>query len=352
MSLFGTLAQNLHLANNSFDRHEQRITIAGMFDAYKRQQSMGTSLITAEHEAAAMDSQGIDVKFPVINYKNVSVRATKPVTITGIGENTSAFLTVTWVTIAAGFKMYTGQHRQNSIGYQRDMAAKIKAIDAAITTAVETQAVAATEAAKTQVLADEVNIIGGHGWTSNVVEETTSDLKDSQILHDLKPLMAANDFYDFGYDIVGNQGYRAILSRMQGFGQFNQEDRTLPFQGNFFHFTNGVANDTGKSATLYAIADGHLGFLSRVEPDALNRTDLSDGTKWEIYTLPTLGIPACLYTYEGRVDGSSPTGRADLTRTGEQVFDTAFQIGFVNAYNSDRTTIPSGIIKADITKTL
>lgn len=137
---------------------------------------------------------------------------------------------------------------------------------------------------------------------------------------------------------------------MDGFGTFNEENKTLQFDNKRFHFSNSIANATGKKATGFAVADGSLGLLTRVEPDSIMKTKLKTGHEWDTLVLPGLGIETGTYTYEMAVDGSTlaPGATDHLTRTGEEVFDFAFDIAFVTPYNSNPASIPSPIIKFDI----
>ena len=130
---------------------------------------------------------------------------------------------------------------------------------------------------------------GGHSFTSNVVSETgITNLYDSYIMHDLIPMMASNDFYDMGMDVVGNQSLRAIVQRMAGFGQYNNENKTLPFENKLLHWSNQIANASGKNATGYAVADGSLGILMRVEPDSILQPAWNFH-EWDIVELPMIG---------------------------------------------------------------
>ncbi len=345
MSLVSTLVQDSRVTSE-LDKFEIRIEQAGIFDTFKRQSDSATSIVSPQLKETAFASAGRDVKVPVLNYKDVTIRSNRPLTISA-DENTSALVTVTWTTIAYGFIMYPAQHYNNEISYQADFDHKYKAMMRKVIATLEGLGATALNSAKNQVTPA---LVGGHAFSSNVFSETgISTLKNSYMIHDIVPAMASLDYYGDNMDIVGNQHLRSIVARMEGYGTFNEEDKTLPFDGKMLHWSNQITNASGKNATGYAIQDGSLGLLFRVEPDAILRTKLGTSHEWDIVDLPMIG-PVGTYTYDAAVDASSLAGSATahLTRTGAKVVDFAFDVAFVTPYNSSPSTVASPILKFDI----
>lgn len=345
MSLVSTLSLEFRANAPQFDQFEFRATRAGCLDVFKKQSQGVGSFISDDLRQKAAASFGNTVKVPYINYKDVTVRTSRPLVIAD-DENTSGFYTVTWTTFAAGFTMYPMQHYQNDVDYQRDFNAKYQAIIVKMLKAVEDAARTKIDSGKTQVINQ---VTGGHTFASNVVSETAASLKESYIQADLEPMLEGNDYSGMMMDVVGNQGFKAILRRMEGFSDFNTENKTLQFDGKDYHFSNSILNGVGKSATGYAIAPGALGMLTRVEPDSTFRTTLPDGHEWGEVIMPGLELPFGTYTYRAAVDLSANANVASgLTRTTMQAFDFAVDIAFILAHNSDRVTIPSPIIAFDV----
>lgn len=346
MSLVATLAQDFRPSAPEFSKFEFRISEAGAYNAFYEQSMSGNSWLTPDLVQKAQMSPGRSVTIPVINYKDVTIRTTRPLVIAA-DENTSALYTVQWVTFAYGFLMYPMQHYNNEIAMQQDFNAKFKAFLVKLTAAVDTQALTVLEAAKTQVLPV---VPGGHTFASNVVSETAATRNDSYILSDLDPIMRTNDFQPYQMHVIGNQGFNSIMRRMEGFGTFNHENKTLQYDSKRFGFSNRITNAVGKTASGFAIGDGTLGMLTRVEPDSQYRTRLKTGHEWDTVMLPGLGINVGTYKYDAAVDASGVAGAATahLTRTGAMAMDFAVDIAFIAAYNSDRTTIPSSIVKFDV----
>lgn len=330
-----------------FDKNEFRLTEAGAFDVFAMQSSGGRSWLSPDLIEKARRSAGNTVKIPVINYKDVTIRSTRPLVIPA-DENTSALYTVTWTTLAYGFLMYPTQYYNNDIDYQKDFNKKFKAMIVKMLKQLDTLAIAQLDTAKTQVIGE---VTGGHTFASNVVSElNTGDLKSSYILADLAPMMQSNDFSDFEMDVIGNRSLQAIVARMAGFSDANTENKTLQFLGKNFHFSNRIAGASGKVATGFAVADGTCAILTRVEPDSEQRSRTRDGYEWDKVFVPGLGLEVGTYSYETAVDANAVASPATdhLTRTPVQAFDFAFDIAFLTPYNSNPATIPTPIIKFDI----
>ncbi len=345
MSIVNTLVQDFRADVPDFDKNEFRIMNAGMLSTFQKHTDSPTSWVTNDLKNKAMlSTSNNDVTIPVIDYKDVTIRTTRPLTIAA-DENTSQLYTVTWTTFAYGFKMYRAQHFNNDISYQRDFNAKMKAMLVKMTSAIEDAGVAVVEAAKTQTIGQ---LVGGHTFTSDVVHEFAATYKDSQIIGDLLPMMQSNNFYNMMLDVVGNQGVNALLRRMEGFGAQNSENKQWQWGGNDFMFTNAIANGSGKKATGFAINQDTLGLLSRVEPDSQFRTRLGTSHEWDTVTLPGLNIEFGTYYYEEAVSAAALGAHAThLTRTGAEVYDFAVDLAFLTPYVSDTSDPVTPIIKFD-----
>lgn len=346
MSLVATLVQDSRV-RSEFDRFEIMITNAGIYDTFRRQSEAPGSIVSDALRQAAFASMGRATKVPVLNFKDVTVRSTRPLVIPA-DENTSAFVTITWTTLAYGFKMYPAQHENNDISYQQDFDHKFRAMMRKLISTLEGLGATALNTAKNQVTPELVG--GWANFTDDILSETgIASLKDSYAIHDIVPAMASLDFNDMNMDIVGNQSLRSIVARMEGYGTFNSEDKTLPFEGKMLHWSNQISNAVGANATGYAIADGSLGLLKRVEIDSLLRTSSGTSHEWDIVELPMIGNVGT-YFYEEAVDASAVAGAATahLTRTIAQNFDFAFDVAFITPYNSAPSTIAAPILKFDI----
>lgn len=352
MSLLATLAQNYRVKSPGFDKNEFRMTNMGITNAYMNQSKAVDSILSPELIDRAMMSSGRNVQIPVINYQDITVRTTRPITIPTFSNN-SALVTVTWVTMAFGFPMRTAEHFNNEIDWQTDFNKKYEAMLVKFASTLEGYGATNLNNGKTLLIngVSSGTTVGGHTLASGVVSETVTLLKDSEIMADIPSMMLQNDFKNNGLDIIGNPGFKSIMQRQEGFGEFNTENKRVQWANNNYQWSNAITDASGKNATFYAVPSGNLGILFRVEPDALLRTDLGNGTKWDTIVLPGLDIPCGTYEYPGTVDISGEGAHvAHLSRTGQFMLDFAFEVGFLTAYNSNTATRASGIIKADVEK--
>lgn len=347
MSLLQTLSQGFRASAPEYSRFEYRITEAGCFSAFQRQTTSPMSWISPDLADKFRRSAGRTVDVPVIDYQDVTIRATRPVTIP-IDENDSALVTLTPVTLAYGFHMYETLFQNNDITLQQDFNAKMMKMLVKMTSTLDGLAETALNNGKTQVL--NYTPAGTFAFTANVLSETAADIKNSYAIGQMDPVMRGNDFGPFNMDIIGNPGVNSLMNYIDGFGKYNQEQKTLQYQGKNFHFSNSIANALNKIATGYAVKDGTLGILTRVEPDSLLKSKTDDGHEWGTMIMPGLGLEFGTYMYNGVVDASTTHGAASahLTRTPVKVFDFAIDVLFAVAYNSDAATLPSPIVKFDV----
>lgn len=346
MPLAATVHQDLVARSPELGADENRMTAAGAWQATMNQTGRIGSIATDDLKAQAAMSTGHTLKVPAFTNKSVTVRSTRPLVIPD-SENDSVFYTVTWNTFALGFTMLPTRHHNNYISYVDDFGQKYKIVAQALVDAIETAATTNIDAGKTLVLP---SVTGDNlAFNTDIVNETgLTSVKESYVLSQLDPLMRINDFNSPVLDVVGNHGLMGALNMMEGFGQMNQENKMIQWQGKNFTFTNKVADALNKRFTGYAIADNTIAYLSRVELDSLYGSSLPDGHLWGTMFMPELGIEVGTYYYPSAVDASAvDASTGHLTRTVKEAYDFAVDIAFIRKYNSDTATIPTGIIKFD-----
>lgn len=342
MSLLATRLQNWRVQNPQLDKNMARPSSYGALDFFIQQTKSPNSILSKELQDKAFASMGNTVQVPVINYDSeVSVSNVRSCTI-GDSENTSALVTVVFATYAIGFTMTPSLYLNNEIGYQHDFNRKMEKITRALATALDTAAVAALEADKTQVFADLLQ----YQQSSNTIVVPTQ--MATEILGDLNPIMNAND-YPEGIHIIGNAGIQSLVGKLAQHGFYNDVNKQYEFSDKVIHFTNNVTNEDGYNGTFFAVADGNVGLLTRVDREALRRAK-SQGHEWDVVNLPYLGIPVGTHYYESVGDQSAIAGAAsaDLTCAVKEHYGFSIDVAFIVAYNSDPTTIANPIIKGTI----
>jgi len=344
MSLVATRLLNWRIENPELDRNMFRPLEYGALDFFIEQTDAPNSIINPNLRERAFASIGNTVQVPVINYDgDVTVSNTRTCTISD-DENTSALYTVVWTTYSVGFTMVPTLYMNNEITYQHDFQRKMEKVCRALATTLDTAAIAALEAAKTQVYADPLQ----YSISSNVIDVPVQ--MASEILGDLNPMMRANAYPQMIH-IIGNAGVDSLIRKLAQHDTYNDVNKRMEFAGKVLHYTTQLANASQKIGTMYAVADGNVGVLTRVDREALRRAS-ANFHEWDVVRLPFIDLPVGSHYYTAVGDQSSIAGdaSADMTCNVKEYFGFSVDVAFIIAYNSAPETIANPIMKAQIAK--
>ena len=342
MSLVATRLQNWRISNPELDRNMFRPLEYGALDFFVEQTDAPNSIISANLRDRAFASIGNTVEVPVINYDgDVTVSNVRTCTIAD-DEITSALYTVVWTTYSVGFTMVPAAYMNNEIDYQHDFERKMEKICRALATTLDGAAIAALEAAKTQVFKDTLQ----YQVSSNVINVPTQ--MASEILGDLNPIMRANA-YPETIHLIGNAGVDSLIRKLAQHGVYNDVNKRMEYDNKILHYTTQLANASQKIGTLFAVADGNVGVLTRVDREALLGTR-ANFHEWDVVRLPFIDLPVGSHYYTSVGDQSSIMGdaTADLTCAKKEYFGFSVDVAFIIAYNSAPETVANPIIKAQI----
>ena len=344
MSLIATRVQNLRVESPDFDRNMTRPSEYGALDFFIQQTQAGNSILSQDLQTKAFASIGNTVQIPVINYDgDVTVSNVRSCVIED-AENTSALYTVVFATYAVGFTMVPSAFLNNQISYMHDWTRKIEKITRALADSLDEAAIAALEANKTQVFSELLY----YTQVGNVLQ-IPWDVR-TEILGDINPMMRANN-YAGKLHIIGNFGIDSMVRKLAQQSIYNDVNKTLEFENKMFHFTNNMTNEVGKFGTAFAITDGNVGILTRVDREAL-RGASAQGHEWDIVRLPLINMPvgSHYYTSVGDQSGIAGAATADLTCAVKEFYGFSLDVAFIVAYNSDAAEIANPIMKLEIAK--
>ena len=344
MSLIATRVQNWRVQNPQFDRNMTRPAEYGALDFFIAQTQAANSILPPDVRDKAFASIGNTVQIPVINYDgDVTVSNVRSCVIED-SENTSALYTVVFATYAVGFTMVPSAYLNNEISYDHDFMRKIEKVTRALAQSLDTAAVAALSAQKTQVFKDLLY----YTQTGNSIQ-VPWDLR-TEILGDIDAIQRANKFPSQNH-IIGNAGIDAMIKKLAQSGIYNEVNKQMEYANKVIHYTNNVTNETGKYGSFYAVEDGNVGILTRVDREALRRAS-ANSHEWDVVRLPYIDLPVGSHYYTAVGDQSAIAGAAtaDLTCAVKEYFGFSLDVAFVVAYNSDPTTIANPIIKVEIAK--
>jgi len=314
----------------------------GALDFFVEQTDAPNSIISPNLRERAFASIGNTVQVPVLNYDGeVTVSNVRSCTIAD-DENTSALYEVVWKTYSVGFTMVPTLYMNNEISYEHDFNRKMEKICRALANALDTDAVAALEAAKTQVFKDLLQ----YQQTSNVVEVPKQ--MATEILGDINPIMRANCYPEMVH-IIGNAGVDSLIRKLAEHGIYNDVNKRMEYDNKIIHYTNNVLNGSGKNGTFFAVADGNVGVLTRVDREALRRAS-ANFHEWDVVRLPYIDLPVGSHYYTAVGDQSAIAGAAsaDMVCNVKEYFGFSVDVAYIVAYNSDPTTVANPIIKAEI----
>lgn len=342
MSLVATRLQNWRVENPEFDRNMTRPCEYGALDFFIEQTNSPTSIISQNLRDRAFASIGNTVQIPVINYDgDVQVYNVRSCVIPD-DENTSALYTIVWATYAVGFTMTPAAYMNNEITYEHDFFRKLEKITRALADTLDKGAIAALEANKTQVFKDLLN----YTKQGNVIEVPTQ--MATEILGDINPIMRANCYPEMIH-IIGNAGVDSLVRKLAQHGVYNDVNKRMEYDNKVLHYTNNVLNEASKNGTFFAVADGNVGVLTRVDREALRGTK-ANFHEWDVVRLPLIDLPVGSHYYTAVGDQSSIMGAAteDLTCAVKEYFGFSVDVAFLVAYNSDAAKVANPIIKAEI----
>ena len=123
----------------------------------------------------------------------------------------------------------------------------------------------------------------------------------------------------------------------------------MEYDNKILHYTTQLANASEKIGTLYAVADGNVGILTRVDREALRRAS-ANFHEWDVVRLPFIDLPvgSHYYTAVGDQSGIAGDASADMVCNVKEYFGFSVDVAYIIAYNSDAEHVANPIIKAQI----
>jgi hypothetical protein len=163
-------------------------------------------------------------------------------------------------------------------------------------------------------------------------------------------MMRANA-YPETIHLIGNAGIDSLIRKLAQHDVYNDVNKRMEYDNKILHYTTQLANASQKIGTLYAVADGNVGVLTRVDREALRRTK-ANFHEWDVVRLPYIDLPVGSHYYTAVGDQSSIMGdaTADLTCGKKEYFGFSVDVAFIIAYNSDPEHVANPIMKAQIAK--
>ena len=280
--------QNLRV-NSDLDKNMARPSRYGALDLFVEQSYARDGIITDELRERVFAANGREVQIPVIDYDGeVTISNVRSCDIAD-DENTSKLVNVTFVTYAWGFTMVPTLYDNNEIRIQKDWERKFLKYLYKLADTLDVGAVAALSANKTQVFKTLLN----YTQTGNVVQVPTQ--MATEILGDINPIMRANCYPEYIH-LIANAGVDSLIRKLAQHGVYNDVNKRMEYDNKVLHYTNNVTDEAGKMGTMFAVADGNVGILTRVDREAYRRTR-ANFHEWDIVRLPYIDLPVGSHYY-------------------------------------------------------
>ena len=257
-------------------------------------------------------------------------------------QGTSHFATPSWTTIETGFHLAPAEHEGNYVSYQRAMDVNLLNIERAFLAAVDTAAVAALEANKSAVHAEDGNPFAIAG---NDIQVPAAD--NPLYLNELGSIMLANDYPGDMLNIVASVRFRALVNQYGAQGTGNAVNYAFQFPGYTFGYTPRVIPGAGDRDIVYAMPIGSLAYLSWVDIDARQGNKSTSGVEWSEELLPRLGHNVGVLYQSACADVHSRLTGLDASLSESWMF--SFDYSFVTSYILAGGATP--IFKADLSLT-
>ena len=328
---------------NPVERDEWRFTRYGLLTSAKEMTASPNSIITSELKEKAKASEGRDLKIPVFKIGDVTVKSTRSCAISDL-ENTTELVTVNWVTLVADISMKKAEHHKNEVSYLEDLNRKLLRVDNAFAKAVEQLIYTKLDTEKSEVYTSPlVGATGDYALVGNTVEVPAN--KQEYFFNDLEAIMEGDDFYSMPFKVLGSTTLKPAVKHYGEQGQANDENLAYQFDGYDFRFSNHVVIGAGNKATGFAMTDGTLGIMTRINIDAVMKNKAGDGTEWGTTFMDRLGFEVGTM-YKSKCDDiSGQAGLEHLTASMVENWQFSFDVAIMTPYNSDSATKPSVIKK-------
>lgn len=347
MSLIQTKLLDIRANHPSnLDKFELRIVSTGLFEAAIEMTNAANSVVTKQLKDNAANSVGLELDVPVKKKGTITIKNVRSCNVV-CGENESDLVRITWKTIVADICMVPSQYATNQVGYQDDLAQKMRETVEAFKLEMETDIETALDLNKSQVYAS--TIVGDdYALTGGAIQVT--DAAKDYFFGDLPAINFADEFRDPTIKIVTTHRMMPIVDKLYHQGAGNDKNTTYQFPGKDFRFTNAITNGAGKKATGYFMPQGVFGILTRVDLDAKMNHKSTKGTEWRQETLPELPFPVGI-KYDSECSDQSALQSNSMTHlkaTLVEHWQISYDFAIVMPYNSDIATKASPIRKFEL----
>lgn len=345
-----TLTQSLRTKyNGQLDKNEYRRSNYGALRLFQNQTNDATGIVDQQLRDSVARSFGNTVNVPVVNYNDVTLSNVRTCAVQTSDLNT-ALVPVTFATLAFGIAIAPAMYRNNDLAIQDAFNKMLEARLIKSAALLDTAGVAFLNTNKNQYF--PASITSYYAQVANALQVPNED--KAEFYNMLGSILSTMD-YTASPDVLTNPMGMANVRQLNSNGQTNAINTAYALSGYEFYESNRVTNAAGVQSTLYAVAPGSLGFLTRFDPDVEMGSIIGDASnpskQWSIQrNLPILDMDMGVYYQADCADKSAAmaSGVSGLTRTKVESWEFSVDYAFIGAYNSAAASNFSPILKAEI----
>jgi hypothetical protein len=298
------------------------------------------NLIDAVVLAANKNSERQPTKIPVLKDLVLSVTSARSLTI-ATTQSESAFVTLSYATIATGFSINEATYGDNYIGMQADLNRKMMAVEKAFGLNIDGLIYTKLNTDKAQY-----NAANGNPYTLNVTNDLEIPFAEREnFMNEIDGIFEANELSSGIINIVGSPRVNSLVRKINQSAVYNKENLALSIGNKNFRFSNQVTNVSPIAYTMFCMAPGSIGLLNWNNPDARMGLVAMNGES-EVVAMPGLGMNIAVFRQRNYEDLSGTYAGANHTVVTRYEFST--DICLVTPYNSKPTTKATPIFKAVI----
>ena len=329
-------------AAQKIDLYEHRISTYGAFEAFRA--DTPNLVPDAASLIAARTDGNRTTKVPVYKRLSFSIGSTRVCTAQ-TKSGVSALVTVTYVTVTAGFHMIPAQFRGNELAYQDDFNKKMDSMQRDLASHLDSACLTKLGTIKSSVFTADGN---PYDFTSSAIVIPAGE--EDTMWGELKAAMWQDDFTDT-LNFVSTPRLMALLNHQGAQGPANDENLAYQMGGMNFRYTNNLSVSSGSRDTFYMYQPGSLGILTWVDVDSQMNHKATTGVEWSQQYLPKLGLDMGLIYRSDCGDQTTEAGSGSGYETSlKESFLFSMDYALVSAYNSDTSTYASPVFQGELLK--
>ena len=349
MSLAATLTQSLRdKYPNNLDKNEVRLSNYGCKDLFQKDTEDTMGILSNDAKGQIKQSFGNTVEIPVLNRNSgLSISNTRTCNVVDT-SNTSALVTLTFITYAFSFTMTPAQYMNNDIKYQADFDRSLLERVKLLSDTIDTQCY--NTANTNRNIFYPANILNYYPQVGNTLQVPQTDKAD--YYNQMQAVMMEMDFMDAPYNVMHSTSHNPMTARLMNQGLGNAVNEQFQFNNAFNYFgSNRVPNGAGVESTTLMSTPGTYAMDNRNDADCVRGAVIGDSAnpikEWSEQYIPIVDMDMGVY-YQADCSDQSAKGGGASTRSVLESWEFSTDVMFLTSYNSDPTTDFTPIVKSEI----